>query len=137
MKKIQELTFEKACEVKGYKVEDCAITLPPMFPNRHAKAMEAVGKIFIMVDAANQIANDGKEWTADFSDGDTVKWENWYEYVEDKEGGSSGFRFGDYGRWDSGSTVGSRLCFFSREVGIALGKNKEYMKLWNEFALYR
>lgn len=136
MKTITELTFEKACEVKGYKAEDCAITLPSVFPIRHAKAMEAIGKIFIMVDAANQIANDGKEWTADFTD-DNWKYYNWYEYVGDKKGGSSGFRFSGYVYWFSSSAVGSRLCFISEEVGEALGKNKEYMELWNDFALYR
>lgn len=136
MKKIEALTFKEACKIKGYKEKDCAITLPPMFPARHAKAMEAIGKIFIMVDAANQIANNGKEWTADFSD-DTLKWENWYYFNKAEDGGSSGFRCDDCAAWLSISVVGSRLCFFSKAVGIALGKNKRYMKLWNDFALYR
>ena len=136
MKKIKELTFEQACEVKGYKVEDCTITLPSAFPNRHAQAMEAIGKLFIMVDAANQIANDGKEWSADFTNSDT-KWENWYAFDKDEVGGSSGFRFGDCADWRSGSDVGSRLCFISREVGVALGDNEHFMKLWNDFAVYR
>lgn len=133
MEKIKELTFEQACEVKGYKAEDCTITLPPMFPSRHAKAMEAISKIFIMVDAANQIANNGKQWSADFAD-DNWKYANWYEYVE---GGSSGFRFIGYGSWSSNSSVGSRLCFISKEVGKALGGNEHFMKLWNDFAVYR
>jgi hypothetical protein len=131
MEAIKELTFEKACEIKGYKTEDCTITVPPMFPNRHAKAMEAITKIFIMVDAANQIANGGKEWTPDFSD-DSWKWENWYKYM----GGSSGFRAYGCAYWVSGSLVGSRLCFFSREVGVAMAENEHYMKVWNDFALY-
>jgi hypothetical protein len=133
MDKIKELTFEKACEIKGYKTEDCTITVPPMFPNRHAKAMEAISKIFIMVDAANQIANGGKEWTADFSD-PSWKWENWYLFED--LGCSSGFRFNVCVDWTSASYVGSRLCFFGKEVGVSLGKNEHYMKLWNEFALY-
>ncbi|HEY3406443.1 MAG TPA: hypothetical protein VGK59_23810 [Ohtaekwangia sp.] len=136
MKQIQELTFEKACEVKGIKEEDLVITLSPLYPARHGKAIEAIGKIFIMVDAANQIANDGKEWSADFTDSN-LKWENWYEMIEDEEGGSSGFRCNDYGSWYSASGVGSRLCFVSKEVGKALGNNIEFMKLWNDFALYK
>ena len=133
MKEIQELTFEKACEVKGYRPEDCAITVPPMYPTRHAKAMVAINKIFIMVDAANQIANGGKEWTADFSD-NSLKWENWYEYVEET-GGSRGFLYLGYAYWLSYSDVGSRLCFFSKEVGKALAANAHFMNLWNDFAL--
>lgn len=136
MKKIKELTFEQACEVKGYKAEDCNITLPSAFPSRHAKAMEAISKLFIMVDAANQIANDGKEWSADFTNSET-KWENWYSFEKDEEGGSSGFQFNAYGHWYSFSHVGSRLCFISREVGVALGNNEHFMKLWNDFAVYR
>jgi hypothetical protein len=136
MEQIKNLTFEKACEVKGYKVEDCIITVPPMFPARHAKAMEAINKLIIMVDAANQIANDGKEWKADFTD-DNWKYHNWYEYIQDEEGGSSGFRYVVFVHLCSSSDVGSRLCFISREVGISLGDNEEFMNLWNDFALYR
>jgi hypothetical protein len=53
MENLRELTFESACKIKGYKEEDCVITLPSMFPIRNARAMEAIAKIFVMVDAVN------------------------------------------------------------------------------------
>jgi len=53
--------------------------------------------------------NEG--WTPDWNNDNQYKYYPWF-YM----GGSSGFRFYDCGYWHSLSSVGSRLCFKSREL---------------------
>jgi len=59
--------------------------------------------------------NEG--WEPDWNDKNQPKYYPWFEM-----GGSSGFRFRDYVHWNSGSLVGSRLCFKSKELAIYAGK---------------
>lgn len=109
--KLQELkTFENACEVLGLDPEK---VLPDFscYPEADRKALEAQAKLFIIVKAANKIANKGKEWIPNWDDSSQYKYENWF-YMS-----SSGFRFSDCVSWHSYSPVGSRLCFISSEVG--------------------
>jgi len=68
--------------------------------------------------------NEG--WTPDWNDDTQYKYFAWF-YM----GGSSGFRFDGYVRWDSYSTVGSRLCFISREVGEYAGK--QFIKSYKDY----
>jgi len=105
-------TFEDACKVLGH---DPKKIIPDFscYPEQHRKSMIAHSKLVIIVQAANQIANGGKQWIPDFTNFKEYKYEAWF-YLE--ENGSSGFRFLDYDGWNAGSVVGSRLCFISREV---------------------
>ncbi len=89
--------------------------------------MIAHAKLVIIVEAANMIANDGAPWVVDFGDSNQIKYEAWFY----KARGSSGFRFDDYDSWGSGSTVGSRLCFLSREVAEYVAETFE--ELYNEY----
>ena len=59
--------------------------------------------------------NEG--WTPNWSDSNESKY---YPYFE--MGGSSGFRFNDFGFWHSASYVGSRLCFKTRALAEYAGK---------------
>lgn len=123
-------TFEEACKVLGL---DSKKVIPDFtcYPEQDQKSMIAHSKLVIIVRAANQLANDGKEWIPDFSNWDETKYEIWFDY--DK--GSSGFRCHDYAHWhtSSYSGVGSRLCFISREVAKYIGN--QFIDLYNEYLL--
>jgi len=128
MKKLNQLkTLEDACKVEGLDPEK---VIPDFsgYPEKDRKSMIAHAKLVIIVRAANRLANDGTEWIPDFTNADQWKYEAWFEMR-----GSSGFRFGVCGRWDSVSRVGSRLCFISREVAEYVGKT--FIALYNEYFL--
>lgn len=63
--------------------------------------------------------DDPKEW----------KYSNWF----DMRGGSSGFRYRDYGNWSSLSFVSSRLCFFDTEAGEWLANH--HLEVFKHFML--
>lgn len=68
--------------------------------------------------------NEG--WLPDWGDDSQYKWYPWF-YL----GGSSGFRFLDCARWFTLSTVGSRLCFKSRE--FAEYAAKQFTDVYKQF----
>jgi hypothetical protein len=100
-------TFEDACNVKGI---DANKVLPDVstYPEAHQKALIAAAKLFIIVDAVN---GDSK---FDWSDWDQPKYYPWWD-LETEENNPSGFRLHDVYCLYSDSTVGSRLCFHTRE----------------------
>lgn len=131
MKELKSLTtFESACKIEGL---DPKKVIPDFsnYPKKHRTAMIAHAKIVIMIDCANRLANNDKVWIANYDDPNQDKWEPRFY----KPKGSSGFRFHDCDGWDSGSHVGSRLCFFSYDTMKYMVENKHYMKLFNEYAL--
>lgn len=60
--------------------------------------------------------NEG--WLPDWSNSSEYKYYAWFEMR-----GSSGFRYRVFDGWGSGSAVGSRLCFKSRELAEHAGKH--------------
>lgn len=68
--------------------------------------------------------NEG--WTPDWNNQNQAKYYPWFEM-----GGSSGFRFGVCDHWRSGSDVGSRLCFKSREAAEHVGR--QFVKLYKDY----
>ena len=115
--KLEDLkTFEDACKVERL---DPKKVVPDFsaFPKKDQKAMIAHAKLVIIVRAANRIANNGKQWKPDWNN---EKWDKYYPWFY--MGGSSGFRFDDYGLWVTSSNVGSLLCFISREVAEHVGR---------------
>jgi len=136
MTNIKKLTFAQACKHEGHDAKKVEASLKKSFDfltKKDKYAMIAHMMCVIMVKAANRIANGGKEWKPDYTD-DNYKYTPRY-YYEQKKSGSSGFRSYDYGRWRSDSRVGSRLEFYNYETMRALADNKNYLKLWNTYAL--
>ncbi len=125
MELTQLKTFEDACKIEQL---DPKTVIPDFscYPEQDRKSMIAHAKLVIIVRAANRIANGGEQWVPDFNDRDQRKYEAWFEMR-----GSSGFRFGDRGRWHSDSHVGSRLCFISSEVTQYVATT--FIKLYNEY----
>lgn len=65
-----------------------------------------------------EVLNEG--WKPDWNNHNEAKYYPWFEM-----GGSSGFRFYDFGFWSSLSHVGSRLCYKSSELAEYAGKQFE------------
>jgi hypothetical protein len=70
--------------------------------------------------------NEG--WKPNWDDSNEYKYFPWFEM-----GGSSGLQFIDYVYWGSHSSVGSRLCFRSRELAEYAGK--QFTGLYKEFMI--
>ena len=68
--------------------------------------------------------NEG--WQPDWDDSSEYKYYPWF-YM----GGSLGFRYGGYDRWNSISNVGSRLCYISREVAEYV--QETFFELYKEY----
>lgn len=120
-------SFEDACRIEGL---DPATVIPDFagFPEEDRASMIAHAKIVIIVKAANRLANGGQPWKADFTNEDQFK----YEALFIAGRGSAGFRFNDdFNLWGSGSAVGSRLCFISREVTQII--SERFIDLFNEW----
>ena len=98
-------SFEDACSVLNI---DTNLPDFSMVPEKDRKPLIAHYKLTVICEALN----DG--WVPDWSNGD---WDKWYPWFDMDDEGSSG-RFSFYGSdaLFSDSTVGSRLCFKSREL---------------------
>ena len=74
-----------------------------------------------MLKVIAEALNEG--WTPDWSNG---QWDKWYPWFKMDVSSSAGrFSFVDAGHQRSGSVVGSRLCFKSRELSNYAGKQFE------------
>ena len=123
--KKQLTSFEDACKILGLDAEKVVPDFSN-YPEADKKAMIAHAKLVIIAKAANQLANDGKEHKPDWNDGKLNKYYPWF-YM----GGSLGFRYGGYDRWNSISNVGSRLCYISREVAEYV--QETFFELYKEY----
>jgi hypothetical protein len=91
-------TVADALAVAGKKLEDV------INPN-DTKDVNAYRVIKEVIAVLNE------DWKADYSNGDQVKYEPYWYY---KSG--FGLSYGGYVYWRSGSRVGVRLCYRSREI---------------------
>ncbi len=118
-------TFEDACTSLGIEpfVPDFSAT-----PVKHQKALAAHYKLVIIVEALNE------GWQPDWSNTDEYKYELWPD-IEKDESKPSGFglSYDDCVRWITDTTVGSRLCFKSREV--AKYAFEQFKELYEDYLL--
>lgn len=103
-------TFKDACKKLGL---DPVKSLPDVstLPVKHQKAVIAMAALSII----NEALNDG--WTPDWSNSNEYKYYPWFDMVS-----GVGLSFCVFGRTRSGTTVGSRLVFKSRELAEYAGK---------------
>jgi hypothetical protein len=106
-------TFEAAC--KALKLDPKKV-LPDVtaYPKHHQEAMIAHAKLVIIVEALNE------GWKPNWKNG---LWDKYYPWFDLSSG--SGLSFDVCDDRISGSTVGSRLCFKSRELAKYAGKQFE------------
>lgn len=69
--------------------------------------------------------NEG--WKPNWDNSNESKYVCWFEM------GSSGFRFSGNGGWRTASSVGSRLCFKSRELAQHAGKH--FIDVWKKYMI--
>ena len=107
MKKIK--SFEDACKALG--LDPTKVPEVSMLPEKHQKALIAYYKLFIIAEALNA------GWQPNWNDWDEYKYYPWLSVEASEENTSgSGLSFFDYAHAHSHSTVGSRLCFKTREI---------------------
>lgn len=94
---------EEDDDVKDYRL------LLTLFPREHHLVNHQIAILL------TKALNEG--WTPDWSNSNEVKWYPWFDMR-----GPSGFRFHGYDDWRSHSSVGSRLCFKTRELTEYAGK---------------
>jgi len=123
-------SFAAACKVEKLDPKKLIIKLAG-FPKDYVNALIAIAQLFIIVKAANRLANNGKEWKPNWDDTSQYKYYPWFWM----DGGSSGFRFGGYADWDSASNVGSRLAFKTREDAEYYGK--KFLSLYKAFMVIK
>ncbi len=120
MKKYTDLkTFEDACE---YLQLDAKKVIPDFafYPEKDKEAMIAHAKLVIINKAANQLANNGEEYTPNWEDYNEYKYYPWFDMNDSSA--ASRFSYGDYVTWGTDSAVGSRLCFINYKVAEYTGK---------------
>ncbi|MGQ0740188.1 MAG: hypothetical protein ACT4OJ_14145 [Bacteroidota bacterium] len=122
-------TFEAACK---YLKLDAAKVLPTVtgMPRHHREAITAHSKLVIIAEALNKEANGGKTWKPDWRTG---KWDKYYPWFDLSSG--SGLSYDVCDGMISYSHVGSRLCYFSREVAEYAGKR--FIKLYKDYFLLK
>jgi hypothetical protein len=108
-------TFEDACKVLNL---DSTTIIPDfsLFPESDAAAMVAHAKLVIIAKAING------DWVPDWANGDWDKYYPWFKMGSPSGGGFSSYDFDD---WLTGSGVGSRLCFETRDKAIYAGQQFE------------
>lgn len=125
---VQDLnTYKGACEYLGLSEEVKDFDKIFVRNKKHTKALRALSKLFTIAEAWNK--EDG--FVPDFSNENQYKYFPWFEYNKD----AAGFVCA-YTNWtatDAYATVGSRLCFATRERAFDFGKKFE--SLYNDFLL--
>jgi hypothetical protein len=108
-------TFEDACKVLNL---DSTTIIPDfsLFPESDKEAMIAHVKLIIIAKAING------DWVPDWTNGE---WDKYYPWFKMGSPSGGGFSFRDCDSWYTYSTVGSRLCFETREKAKYAGKQFE------------
>jgi hypothetical protein len=108
-------TFEDACKVLNL---DATTIIPDFsfFPESDRQAMIDHAKLVIIAKAING------DWVPDWNNWDQYKYYPWFKMGSPSGGG---FSYDDCDGWYTCSTVGSRLCFETREQAKYVGKQFE------------
>jgi hypothetical protein len=100
-------TFEDACKALNYDASAISIT---GIHAKHQKAIEAHAKLIIIAEAINE------GWRPDWNNSNEYKYQLWPDIEEDETKPSGfGLSYGGCDHWGTDASVGSRLCFQSRE----------------------
>jgi len=120
-------TFEDAC--RALNIEPAALPGVDTLPDKHKKAIEAHYKLVIIAEALNE------GWQPDWSDWEQNKWYPWLKVktTEDKPSGV-GFSYSCTRYGYTLATVGSRLCFKTRE--LARYAAEQFADLYKDYFLF-
>jgi hypothetical protein len=112
-------TFVDACTVLGITPVDVLHAAHSDYLKRDIKSINAYQQLIVITRALNE------GWEPNWNDDEEYKYYPWF-YLD-----SPGFRFCDASYYCTDSTVGSRLCFRSRE--LAEYAAKQFIDLYKEF----
>ena len=110
-------TFEEACSLLGKDPNDF---LPDGVPAEDSNSIVAYCKLIIIARALNE------GWVPDWKNSNQYKYYPWFDMSS-----GSGLSYYGYAGQYSLSTVGSRLCFKSRELAEYAGT--QFIDLYKEF----
>lgn len=120
---VQDLnTYTGACEYLGLSEDNVLV-----INRKHIKALVALSKLFTIAEAWNK--EDG--FVPDFSNKEQRKYFPWFEYNRVAAGFVCGCT--TWVNTVASATIGSRLCFATRERALAFGNLFE--GLYNDFLL--
>ncbi len=111
-------SFEDACEVLGLDPVKCLPCIDHCQSEDYA-AITAFAKISIIRGALNE------GWKPDWANSNEYKYYPWFKHS------GVGFSYGDYATSSANSSVGSRLCYKSRELAEYAGK--QFIDLYKQF----
>lgn len=116
-------------EAAKEKLGSVAVKVIPEVREHHAKALNALNKLFTIAEAWNKVDN----FIPDFSNRNQYKYFPWFVY-NDK---AAGFVCANTLSTASSAYAyfGSRLCFSTSERAEQFGK--QFIDLWNDFLLFR
>ena len=113
-------SFEDAC-----KVLDITPSVPVVtgIPEKYQKPLIANYQLMVIAEALNE------GWTPDWSNGEWDKWYPWFVLDDSSSAGRFSFDVADNQR--SGSSVGSRLCFKSKDLATYAGT--QFLDIYKDF----
>ena len=113
-------SFEDAC-----KVLDITPSVPVVtgIPEKYQKPLIANYQLMVITEALNE------GWTPDWSNGEWDKWHPWFDM--DASSSAGRFSFDDSVGQDSRSSVGSRLCFKSKDLATYAGT--QFLDIYKDF----
>lgn len=115
-------TFDDACEVLGIAPSMVSVKLGGAIPQL-SQDTDSIAAYFMLIIIARAL-NEG--WTPDWSNSSEYKYYPFFNFTA-----GVGFSNADCDDWSSNSTVGSRLCFKSRELALYAGK--QFETIYNQF----
>ena len=128
-----EKTFIKDVTERIKSVTDAINELgendPDVIEYRKFQKADVPERILAQVQAELFIKALNEGWEPDWDNSNEYKYFPWFKM------GSSGFRYGDFGRWDTLSNVGSRLCFKSSELAKYAGT--QFTDVYEKFMLIK
>jgi len=118
-------SFEDACNALGINAVEPDFSA---MPEKHRKALLAHYKLVIIAEAFNE------GWKPDWYNSSEYKYYPWFDMSpEGQEHTGCGFSFNVCDFDTSGTTVGSRLCYKSRELAEYAGK--QFEELYKDYFL--
>lgn len=101
-------SFKAACKIRGLNPKRI-VSAFSRYPAKHRAALVAQAELFLIID----VLNEGHQF--DWNNYDERKWYLWWD-MEKSASNPSGFRLYAVGCTVTGSHVGSRHCFKSKEI---------------------
>lgn len=132
---IKEVEYEDvSTTIPSYKAAKdklgcVAVKVIPEVREHHAKALNALNKLFTIAEAWNKADN----FIPDFSNRNQYKYFPWFVYNDKTAGFVSAYTY--HSASYASAYFGSRLCFSTSERAEQFGK--QFIDLWNDFLLFR